>query len=122
VRGADTVSRHGGDEFVVLLSDVARPENAAITARRMLQAVAEPHRVDQHALQLTTSIGVSMYPDDGMDADTLIRNADAAMYQAKKNGRQNHQFFKPSMKPRSSQQQAIAAHAGSGPPTPIPLG
>lgn len=97
VRGADTVSRQGGDEFVVLLSEVEQPDNAATTAKRMLQAVAEPHSIDRHALHLTTSIGVSVYPVDGQDAETLIKNADTAMYQAKENGRQGYQFFKPAM-------------------------
>ena len=107
VRGADTVSRQGGDEFVVLLSEVEHSEDAAITARRMLQAVAEPHSIDQHDLHVTTSIGVSVYPDDGLDAETLIKNADTAMYQAKENGRQSYQFFKPAMNVRAVERQSI---------------
>jgi diguanylate cyclase (GGDEF)-like protein/PAS domain S-box-containing protein len=95
VRGSDTVSRTGGDEFVVLLSEVERTEDAAITARRMLGAVAQVHCVDTEQLHVTTSIGISVYPDDGTDAETLIKNSDAAMYQAKENGRQSFQFFKP---------------------------
>ncbi len=107
VRGADTVSRQGGDEFVGLLSEVEQSEDAAITARRILQAVAEAHSVDQHDLHVTTSIGVSVYPDDGMDAETLIKNADTAMYQAKENGRQSYQFFKPAMNVRAVERQSI---------------
>jgi diguanylate cyclase (GGDEF)-like protein/PAS domain S-box-containing protein len=107
VRGSDTVSRQGGDEFVVLLSEVERSEDTAITARRMLQAVAESHSIDQHDLYVTTSIGVSVYPDDGLDAETLIKNADTAMYQAKENGRQSYQFFKPEMNVRAVERQAI---------------
>ncbi len=107
VRGSDTVSRQGGDEFVVLLSEVERSEDTAITARRMLQAVAEAHSIDQHDLHVTTSIGVSVYPDDGLDAETLIKNADTAMYQAKENGRQSYQFFKPAMNVRAVERQAI---------------
>jgi diguanylate cyclase (GGDEF)-like protein/PAS domain S-box-containing protein len=107
VRGSDTVSRQGGDEFVVLLSEVERSEDTAITARRMLQAVAEVHSIDQHDLHVTTSIGVSVYPDDGLDAETLIKNADTAMYQAKENGRQSYQFFKPAMNVRAVERQAI---------------
>jgi diguanylate cyclase (GGDEF)-like protein/PAS domain S-box-containing protein len=106
VRGSDTVSRQGGDEFVVLLSEVAEAEDAAITARRMLQAVAQPHSIDQHDLHVTTSIGVSVYPDDGLDAETLIKNADTAMYQAKENGRQSFQFFKPAMNARAVERQS----------------
>jgi diguanylate cyclase (GGDEF)-like protein len=107
VRGSDTVSRQGGDEFVVLLSEVERSEDTAITARRMLQSVAEAHSIDQHDLHVTTSIGVSVYPDDGIDAETLIKNADTAMYQAKENGRQSYQFFKPAMNVRAVERQAI---------------
>jgi diguanylate cyclase (GGDEF)-like protein/PAS domain S-box-containing protein len=107
VRGSDTVSRQGGDEFVVLLSEVERSEDTAITARRMLQSVAEAHSIDQHDLHVTTSIGVSVYPDDGLDAETLIKNADTAMYQAKENGRQSYQFFKPAMNVRAVERQAI---------------
>jgi diguanylate cyclase (GGDEF)-like protein len=73
VRDADTVSRQGGDEFVVLLSEVEHSEDAAITARRMLQGVAGAHSVDGHDLHVTASIGVSVYPDDGQDAETLIK-------------------------------------------------
>jgi diguanylate cyclase (GGDEF)-like protein len=107
VRGADTVSRQGGDEFVVLLSEMEKSEDAAITARRMLQAVAKAHSVELHDLHVTASIGVSVYPDDGMDSETLIKNADTAMYQAKENGRQSYQFFKPAMNVRAVERQSI---------------
>ena len=107
VRGSDTVSRQGGDEFVVLLSEVEQSEDAAITAGRMLRAVAEGHSIGQHDLHITTSIGVSVYPDDGKDAETLIKNADTAMYQAKENGRQSYQFFKPAMNVRAVERQSI---------------
>jgi diguanylate cyclase (GGDEF)-like protein/PAS domain S-box-containing protein len=107
VRGSDTVSRQGGDEFVVLLSEVAQSEDAAISALRLLQAVAEAHSIDAHDLHVTTSIGVSVYPDDGLDAETLIKNADTAMYQAKENGRQSYQFFKPAMNVRAVERQSI---------------
>jgi len=107
VRGADTVSRQGGDEFVILLTEVEHPEDGAITARRMLKAVAESHSVDQHDLHVTTSIGISICPDDGTDAETLIKNADTAMYQAKENGRQSYQFFKPAMNIRAVERQSI---------------
>ncbi len=92
---------------MVLLSEVERAEDAAITARRMLQAVAEVHQIDDHDLHVTTSIGLSVYPDDGSDAETLIKNADTAMYQAKENGRQSFQFFKPAMNARAVERQSI---------------
>src|SRR6266403_1864682 len=73
----------------------------------MLQAAAEAHSIDQHDLHVTASIGVSVYPDDGLDAETLIKNADTAMYQAKENGRQSYQYFKPAMNVRAVERQSI---------------
>jgi len=107
VRSSDTVSRQGGDEFVVLLSEIEKTEDAAITATRMLKAVAEGHFIDEHDLHVSTSIGVSVYPDDGLDAETLIKNADTAMYQAKENGHRSYQFFKPAMNVRAVGRQSI---------------
>jgi diguanylate cyclase (GGDEF)-like protein len=95
VRSSDTISRQGGDEFVALVSEVGQPKDAAIAARKMLQAVAEAHSVGQHDLRITASIGVSIYPDDGADAETLLKNADTALYEAKENGRQCYRFFQP---------------------------
>ena len=97
VRDPDTVSRYGGDEFAILLQDINRPENAAVTARRILSALGEVHSVDGHQLHVTASIGVSIYPDDGFDAETLIANADTAMYWAKKNGSECCQFYSPEL-------------------------
>jgi len=107
LRGSDTVSRQGGDEFVVLLSEVEHAEDAAISARRILQAVSEAHFIDKHDLHITTSIGVSVYPNDGLDAETIIKNADTAMYQAKENGRHGYQFFEPAMNVRAVERQSI---------------
>jgi diguanylate cyclase (GGDEF)-like protein len=84
VRAADTVSRHGGDEFVVLLSDVAGAAAAAAIAEKMLAALAAPGLIGDHALRINASIGISIYPDDATDADTLIDAADAAMYRVKR--------------------------------------
>ena len=106
-RASDTVSRQGGDEFVVLLSELNGPEDAAALARRMLKAVAGTHSVDQHDLHVTMSIGVSIYPDDGEDAETLIKNADTAMFQAKENGRHSFQLFRPAMNTRAVERQSI---------------
>ena len=107
VRGSDTVSRQGGDEFVVLLSEMQQGNDAAITAQRILEAVAESHCLDDRKLHVTTSIGISVYPDDGLDADTLIKNADTAMYQAKEAGRHSYRFFKPTMNVRAVERQFI---------------
>ncbi|HEV2616036.1 MAG TPA: EAL domain-containing protein [Candidatus Acidoferrales bacterium] len=107
VRAADTVSRRGGDEFVVLLSEMEHDEDAAVSATRIMEAIKEVHSVDQHDLYVTASIGVSVYPDDGLNSETLIKNADTAMYYAKENGRQKYQFFKPAMNVRAVVRQSI---------------
>ncbi len=107
VRVSDTVSRQGGDEFVVLLSEAEQWEDADSVARRLLQEVAQAHSIDQHGLHITASIGVSIYPDDGLDAETLVKNADTAMYQAKANGRNRYQFFEPAMNVRAVERQSV---------------
>lgn len=86
VRDADTVSRHGGDEFLVLLTDVVLPADAAGIAIKLLQALGAPDGGDGTAASLTASIGISVYPDDGDDIDLLIHRADQAMYRAKREG------------------------------------
>jgi diguanylate cyclase (GGDEF)-like protein/PAS domain S-box-containing protein len=111
MRMPDTVSRQGGDEFVVLLQEVKQPEDVAIAAMRILHALAEQHSIGQHEhLCVTASIGISIYPDDGLDAETLIKNADTAMYQAKENGRRNYQFYRPEMNIRAVERQSIEQH------------
>ncbi|MGA3010961.1 MAG: EAL domain-containing protein [Terracidiphilus sp.] len=107
VRTPDTVSRQGGDEFVLLLQEVRGPEDVAVTARRVLKAVSQAHSIDQHDLFVTASIGVSIYPEDGLDADALMKNADTAMYQAKEYGRQCYKFFKPAMNIQAVERQSI---------------
>jgi len=97
VRRTDTASRLGGDEFVVLLSQVEREEDAAFSARKILRALAEPHIIDGKSLEVSVSVGISTYPTDGTDAESLLNKADAAMYEAKERGRNNYQFFRPEM-------------------------
>jgi len=101
VRRSDTVCRLGGDEFLILLSQVEHPEDAAICARKILRAVAAPHIIDNRSLDISVSIGGSAYPADGLDADTLISHADAAMYEAKLHGRNEYQFFRSDMRKRA---------------------
>jgi diguanylate cyclase (GGDEF)-like protein len=107
VRPSDTVSRQGGDEFVMLLSELDHPRDAATCAGRILRALGEPHSIDGHDLYTAASIGVSLYPEDGQDAETLIKNADTAMYHAKENGRQSYQFFKPAMNVRAVERHSM---------------
>jgi diguanylate cyclase (GGDEF)-like protein len=107
VRASDTVCRHSDDEFIVLISQVEHPEDTAIAARRVLEAVARVHSIDQHDLHITGCIGISVYPVDGTDAETLIKNADTAMYQAKENGGPSYQFFNPAMSAKAAERQFI---------------
>jgi len=97
LRNSDTVSRQGGDEFLVLLSEISHAGDAALIADKIRLAILEPYTIAQHLLHLTTSIGVSLYPEDGADAQTLIHCADAAMAHAKKKGRNQSRFFKEEM-------------------------
>lgn len=107
VRGNDTVSRQGGDEFVVLLSEIKHAADAGAMARKILTALTACHVIDHHTLHVTASIGVSTYPEDGLDAETLLKNADTAMYQAKEKGRNNYQFFKKDMNLRAVNRQSL---------------
>lgn len=107
VRTSDTVSRQGGDEFVILLSEVTHAQDAAVSAAKILRALSPPHRIDEHNLHLTASIGIVLYPDDGTDGETLLKHADFAMYHAKDKGRNNYQFFEPRMNVRAIERQSI---------------
>ncbi|MDK2125391.1 bifunctional diguanylate cyclase/phosphodiesterase [Parachitinimonas caeni] len=93
LRSSDTICRYGGDEFVVLLPDVDEPADAALVAKKLVETVAWPFQVQGNELTITPSIGISIYPADGHDIDTLLKNADAAMYHAKASGRNNFQFY-----------------------------
>lgn len=93
VRFTDTVSRHGGDEFVILLTEIEEKQDAAHIAEKLLARFAVPHEIGGHTLTVSPSIGISVYPENGTDAKSLIHNSDAAMYLAKAGGRNNYRFF-----------------------------
>jgi diguanylate cyclase (GGDEF)-like protein/PAS domain S-box-containing protein len=107
IRRSDTVSRQGGDEFVILLSEVTHPEDAATSARQILRSLSAPHSVGAQDLHVLGSIGISLYPEDGEDAETLIKNADTAMYHAKESGRNTFRFFKEEMNLKAVDRQLI---------------
>jgi diguanylate cyclase (GGDEF)-like protein/PAS domain S-box-containing protein len=107
VRASDTVSRQGGDEFVILLSEITHPEDAATSARKILLSLGAPSSIGGHDLHINGSIGISVYPEDGADAETLIKNADTAMYHAKESGRNNFQFFKADMNRKAVERQSL---------------
>jgi len=101
VRDSDTVARLGGDEFVVLLPNAAAPECAATAAREILAAIGQPFALAGHDFRVTASIGISIYPYNGLDEQTLMKNADIAMYQAKAEGKNNFQFYSDALNSNS---------------------
>lgn len=102
VRATDTVCRQGGDEFVVLLTEIEQHQDAAQVAEKLIAAFALPHIIHECEIDVTLSIGVSVYPDDGNDVESLFQHADAAMYRAKTAGRNNYQFFRTTMNSHKS--------------------
>ena len=110
LRGADMVGRLGGDEFVVVVTDLATAEDIAPVAEKIAEAISEPFSLEDQVLSVSCSIGISVFPKDGETPDTLIRNADAAMYLAKDRGRSNFQYFMPSL--NRSAFQALAMESG----------
>jgi diguanylate cyclase (GGDEF)-like protein/PAS domain S-box-containing protein len=92
VREGDTVARVGGDEFTIVLQELSEPQDAAIVAQKVLRTVAAPMDLNGQRLFVTTSIGITLFPSDGDDAETLLKNADAAMYRAKAEGRNTYQM------------------------------
>jgi len=107
IRADDTVARMGGDEFTVLLTDVKDPGASAIVAQKLLDAISQPMLIEGHELYVTTSIGIARSPEDGSDAETLLRRADGAMYRAKEAGRNNFQFAATASQETVSERLAI---------------
>ncbi|MBI3901719.1 MAG: diguanylate cyclase [Nitrosomonadales bacterium] len=97
VREVDTVSRHGGDEFIILLDDIAHIEDAGMLAQKLLDALTAPYQIMGNELNISASIGIAIFPNDGTNMETLLKHSDSAMYFAKENGRNNFQYFKPGM-------------------------
>ena len=93
----DMVARMGGDEFTILLPNIWKPEDIAKVSQRILEELSKPFLISSHELNITGSLGIAMYPNDGADIDSLLQNADTAMYHAKVKGRNNFQFFDESM-------------------------
>jgi diguanylate cyclase (GGDEF)-like protein len=106
-RDQDTVARRGGDEFIILLPDLNMPQEAVRVAQKIIDAFAQPLTLPEHELFISTCIGISIFPNDGADGDTLIRNADMAMYRAKENGRNRYHLYNLSMDAQAARRLAL---------------
>jgi diguanylate cyclase len=109
-RDGDTVARLGGDEFVFLLENITQPKDAARTALRIIDCFSKPFQLQEHNLHMSTSIGISIYPDDGLGHEILLKNADISMYHAKKKGPGNFSFFSEEMNNASLERLAIESN------------
>ncbi|PPS43154.1 EAL domain-containing protein [Chroococcidiopsis sp. TS-821] len=110
LREGDTIARWGGDEFTLLLPQISCPEEAAKLAQRILSSFATPFRIGDCELHITTSIGIALAPYDGEDTATLLKNADATMYRAKQQGKNNFQLYAPEMNKKALEQLVLANH------------
>lgn len=108
-RHSDTISRQGGDEFVVLLPFIEQRGDAALCAHKLIEALKLPHHITGHDIHVSVSIGISIYPDDGQDAETLMKNADTAMFCAKENKSNKFKFFEAQMNARAVHRHSIEA-------------
>jgi diguanylate cyclase (GGDEF)-like protein len=97
LRDTDTLSRQGGDEFLIVLSNARDTESVTLVAEKILERMGEPFAIDHHELSISLSIGIAVYPDDGKDFDTLLKQSDTAMYQAKESGRNTYRFHTEQM-------------------------
>jgi diguanylate cyclase (GGDEF)-like protein/PAS domain S-box-containing protein len=110
VREEDTIARFGGDEFTILLEAIERPSAAAVVAHKVIEALMRPFELNHQPVYIGTSIGISLYPTDGDDVDTLIKHADTAMYLAKERGRSNYQFYSQTFDDKTRRQFNLETH------------
>ena len=108
VRSEDTVARQGGDEFIILLSNISNPENTGLIAQKIMDSLTMPFLIDGKELHIGASIGIALFPEDGEDMVTLLKNSDIAMYHAKEYGRGNFQFFSEKMNAQAAENQSMS--------------
>ena len=107
IRSDDTLARQGGDEFIVLLPSIAHPQDAGPLAQKLLDTLVLPYQINGNELHISASIGIAIFPDDGEDVGTLLKNSDIAMYHAKDNGRNNYQYFTAAMNQLAAERHAL---------------
>lgn len=107
VRDEDTVARQGGDEFIIVLYSINESSNAVIVAQNIIERLSQPFIIKSEELCIGCSIGIAVFPDNGKDSETLLKNSDLAMYQAKQSGRNNYQFFNREMSQLAAERQAL---------------
>ena len=107
VRSDDTVARQGGDEFIILLSEISHPEDAGLIAQKLLDSLLQPFTIKGKELHISASIGIAIFPDDGNDMASLLKNSDIAMYHAKESGRNNYQFFSSEMNEQAAEKLSL---------------
>lgn len=110
VRSGDTLARQGGDEFIIVISNQSVSDHASLIAEKMLELIAQPFRIREHELVITCSIGISIFPRDGEDVQTLIKNSDVAMYRAKEQGRNTFKYFTGEMNARTLARMTMEKH------------
>ena len=110
VRDGDTIGRFGGDEFAILLDDINSDSHISLLAEKLLDTLKKPFKINKHELFVTASIGISIFPNDGEDSDTLLRNADVAMYRAKDLGKNNYQFYSDDLSARIFERMTLESH------------
>ena len=107
VRSEDTVARQGGDEFIILLSDISHPEDAGGIAQKLLDSLLQTFTIKGKELHISASIGIAIFPNDGNDMESLLKNSDIAMYHAKESGRNNYQFFSAEMNEQAAERHSL---------------
>ena len=110
VRDGDTIGRFGGDEFAILLDDIDSDNHISTLAEKLLDTLTRPFKINKQELYVTASIGISIFPNDGEDSDTLLRNADVAMYRAKDLGKNNYQFYSDDLSARIFERMTLESH------------